>query len=459
MTPPHSLEAEESVIGGVLVHQRKFADVAFLAVDDFYHPTLRAIFEAMAELDGASKPIDTLTVVEQMRASGTLDKLRAFNGAEYLGELMAKVVTVDNLAHHARVVQAKARRRRRIEAYRQLVAMGMGDAADDEFDAACDQVALDATVQSDVSDDVVHIKVPLREHVLELEQRAKRRKEGTSSIVGIPTGFQRLDWMLSGLRDGKLYVVAARPAMGKSALSWTIGASAAATGVAVLDFTLEMSNVDLVERAVAAEARIDSVRLSQGDMGDSPGDAIVTWRRIGMAVDKLAQRKLYMCERTDLDIMQIRARARRWRLGLPPGTKALVKLDYMQLVRVAQRKRAQTTREQDVSEISRTLKLMARELNCPVVALAQLNRELEKRADKRPMLSDLRESGAIEQDADVIAFIYRDEVYSKDQCADEDKGVAEIIIGKQRNGQTGTVRLAWVGAWTKFEELSDRGEQ
>jgi replicative DNA helicase len=239
-------------------------------------------------------------------------------------------------------------------------------------------------------------------------------------------------------------------------LGWTIGANVAAQGAAVLVFSLEMSGQDLVERGVAGEARVDSMRLSQGDL-EERGSTIVMWQRLTRAVSVLASRQIYICERTDLDVMQIRSIARRWRMGLPAGTKALVIVDYMQLVK-ALRKKQQQNREQDVSEISRGLKLLARELGCPVIALSQLNRGLESRADKRPMLSDLRESGALEQDADVVAFIYRDEVYSKDDCKDEDKGVAEVIVGKQRNGPTGTVRLAWVGAWTRFEELSNREE-
>jgi replicative DNA helicase len=456
--PPHSLEAEESVIGGVLVHARKFTEVAAsLKADDFYHPALRAIYEAMVELDGASRPIDSLTVVEQMRSLGTADKLRAFGGADYLTELMAKVVTAENLGYHARIVRSKAKRRQWVERLRQVVALGYGDGADDEFFGEAERAMLEVAIQPEGETDVRHIKAHLTEFANELGERVKRRKEGRGSIVGIATGFERLDYMLSGLRDGKVYVVAARPAMGKSALSWTIGAHVAAQGVAVLDFSLEMSGQDLVERGVAGEARIDSVRLSQGDL-EERGSSIVMWSRLTRAVGVLASRPISICERTDLDVMQIRSIARRWRMGLPPGTKALVKVDYMQLVKAVRRKGQQQNREQDVSEISRGLKLLARELACPVMALSQLNRGLEARADKRPMLSDLRESGSIEQDADVVAFIYRDEVYSKEECKDEDKGVAEIIVSKQRNGPTGTVRLAWVGAWTRFEELSNREE-
>jgi replicative DNA helicase len=455
--PPHSLEAEESVIGGVLVHARKFAEVAAsLRADDFYHPALRAIYEAMVELDGSARPIDSLTVVEQMRSADTLDKLRAFGSADYLTDLMAKVVTAENLGYHARIVRSKAKRRQWVERLRQVVALGYGEGADDEFFAQAEQAMLEVAIQPESESDVHHVKVHLHEFANELGERVKRRKEGQGSIVGVPTQFQKLDWMLSGLRDGKLYLIAGRPAMGKSALGWTIGANVAAQGAAVLVFSLEMSGQDLVERGVAGEARVDSMRLSQGDL-EERGSTIVMWQRLTRAVSVLASRQIYICERTDLDVMQIRSIARRWRMGLPAGTKALVIVDYMQLVK-ALRKKQQQNREQDVSEISRGLKLLARELGCPVIALSQLNRGLESRADKRPMLSDLRESGALEQDADVVAFIYRDEVYSKDDCKDEDKGVAEVIVGKQRNGPTGTVRLAWVGAWTRFEELSNREE-
>jgi replicative DNA helicase len=457
LTPPHSLEAEESVIGGILVHARKFNDVAeFLVPDDFYHPALRAIYEAMVELDAASKPIDALTVAEQMRAMETIEKLRAFNGADYLTELMAKVVTAENIAYHARIIRGKATARRLVEACREIAARGYGEYGDvDEYIDTAEreifQIAQRAQRQS-----FEPIKTILYTTIKNLEKRYERK----AAVTGVPSGYHKLDTMTAGLQPGDLIVIAARPSMGKTSFVMNMVLNAAmakdpATGrhpFPALVFSLEMSKESLCERLLCSEARVDSMKLRGGFLETKD------WIRITTAAGKLAEAPILIDDSGSPTLLEIRAKSRRWRSDqnlFSGGAEqmGLIVIDYLQLIQGRASK--DDNRQKEIAEISRGLKALAKELRVPILALSQLNRSLESRADKRPMMSDLRESGAIEQDADVIAFIYRDEVYSKDQCKDEDKGIAEIIIGKQRNGPTGVVRLAFLNMYTRFENLAE----
>ena len=459
-TPPHSVEAEESVIGGILVHARKFNDVAeFLVADDFYHPALRAIYEAMMELDSSSKPIDSLTVAEQMRAMETFDKLRAFNGADYLTELMAKVVTAENIAYHARIIRGKATARRLVEACREISARGYGEYGDvDEYIDAAEREIFQIAQRSQ-KQSFEPIKTILYTTIKALEKRYERKQ----AVTGVPTGYHKLDAMTAGMQPGDLIIIAARPSMGKTSFVMNMVLNAAmskdaATGkhpFPALVFSLEMSKESLCERLLCSEARVDSMKLRGGFLETKD------WIRITTAAGKLAEAPILIDDSGAPTLLEIRAKARRWRsdtnlfYGGPEQMGCLV-IDYLQLVQGRATK--DDNRQREISEISRGLKALAKELRVPVIALSQLNRSLESRADKRPMLSDLRESGAIEQDADVIAFIYRDEVYSKDECKEEDRGVAEIIIGKQRNGPTGHVRLAFLNMYTRFENLADRSD-
>ncbi len=277
-----------------------------------------------------------------------------------------------------------------------------------------------------------------------VEERWNRRAEG--GITGVPTGFGGFDSMTLGLQPGDLVIVAARPSMGKTAFALNIAANASAVAVPTLVFSLEMSTASLGERTVAAEGGIDSQLLRSGRFSQN------VFIQLERAFSRLAERPLYIDE-SAYSFLDIRSRARRWRMNeAKDSDKALVVVDYLQLVEGRSSK--EDSRQREISEISRGLKLLAKELRCPVVALSQLNRSLESRADKRPMMSDLRESGAIEQDADVIAFLYRDEVYDENS---KDRGTAEVIIGKQRNGPTGTVRLAWKDHCSRFDNLSERG--
>lgn len=460
--PPHSIEAEESVIGGILVHARALVVVAtLLAVDDFYHPALRAIFEAMLELDGQSKPVDSLTVAEQMRSMGMFDKLNAFGGTAYFSDLMAKVVTVENIGYHARIVARKAERRRWLDKLRELVDSGYAGGSDDAWFEQAESTVMGLSVRSASStSDVVPIKTAMREFADELAARVERKKSGKSSIVGVSTGYRRVDELLSGLRRGLLYIIAGRPGSGKSAVAMNYVEESAKLGTAWLSFSLEMARLEVAQRMVSGNAKIDGQRLAQGDVS-----GFDQWKRVTGAVGRLAELPIWISDNPNVSIDQIRSKARRWRMGDAAKFEHVgVVIDYTQLVK-ALKKKQPTSREQDVSEISRGAKLLAREIDCPVIALAQLNRAVESRSNNRPMLSDLRESGAIEQDADVVAFMYRDAMYhdretcktlSCDRCAKHD--VAEFIVGKQRSGPTGTVNLLWQGAFTRFESLAERDE-
>jgi replicative DNA helicase len=449
-SPPHSQEAEESVIGGILVHPRTFNEVAeFLTAEDFYHPALKAIFTAMVELERDSKPIDALTVVEQLRASETLDRLRAFNGPDYLTELMGKVVTVENIGYHGRIVRGKATARRLVESASEIAARGYGEYGDVEAYIDDAQREIFEIAQRSLRTSFEHIKPVLKTTIAALERRYDRKQ----AITGVPTDFKKVDEMTAGLQPGDLVIIAARPSMGKTSFVMNAVQNAAVNhGAPALVFSLEMSKESLCERLLCSQARVDSTKLRGGFLETRD------WVQITKAASEIAEAPIFIDDTGSPTLLEIRAKARRWRanttLFKTPDQLGVIVIDYMQLIQGRASK--DDNRQREISEISRGLKALAKELRVPVVALSQLNRSLESRADKRPMLSDLRESGAIEQDADVIAFIYRDEVYSKDECKDEDRGVAEIIIGKQRNGPTGTARLAFLGTYTRFENLAER---
>jgi len=454
-------DAERSVVACILVAPRVLAEVAALVEPgDFSHPALRAVYEAMQSLDASSNPIDALTVAAEMRALGTFDMLRAFDGAQYLGDIMSEIVTVENASYYAGIVARKAERRRWAESFRELVASAHGGGDDDAWFESAESAVLSLTAATKREADVVPLKAALHEFADELGARVKRKKDGGSSLIGVTTGYERLDSLLSGLRKGALYLFAARPGMGKSALAMNFVERSATAGTAWLVFSLEMSSLELAQRMVSGRARIDGQRLAQGDVQGAP-----EWLRITGATSALSELPVWLSTRADLTIDQIRAAARRWRMGKGRKFENVgVVVDYLQLVRAMQ-KRRQQNREQDVSEISRGCKLLARQLDCPVVALAQLNRGPDQRTDHRPVMADLRESGALEQDADVVAFVYRDGVYhDPDDCTQvgcsqcERRDVAEVIVSKQRGGPTGTIDLLWQGPWTRFEPLAARSD-
>ena len=448
---PQNLVAEQSVVGGILLHPRAFHNVADLVEpEDFYHPTLSAIFRAIIELDIAGKPIDQLTVAEQMRSNDSYHKLRAFNGEAYFGELMNAVVTVENLPWHATMVRQKATARRLAEAAQEIAAKGRGDYGDvdeyiDESERRIFEIAQRTQKQS-----YVPVATILKETIKAIELRYERKQ----AITGVPTGFSKLDAITAGFQPGDLVIVAARPSMGKTSLVMNIAQNAAIDHkVPALVFSLEMSAESLMERLLCSDARVDSGRLRAGYLENRD------WIHITQSAGRLAKAPICIDDSGAPTLLEIRAKCRRWRadqnIFKEPGQMGIIVVDYLQLVHGRPAGGRDNNREREIAEISRGFKALAKELKVPVVALSQLNRSVESRADKRPQLSDLRESGAIEQDADVIAFIYRDEVYNKET---NDKGVAEIIIGKQRSGATGTVRLAFHNTFTRFENLAERDE-
>lgn len=445
--PLFSEDAESSVIGGVLLHPKVWHEVAAaLQPDDFYHPALRAIYEAMAELERESRPLDALTVAERMRGLGTFDKLRAFKGAEYLTELMAKVVTVSNIGYHAKLVARKAERRRCEAMARELAAAALGEDDDEQYLERFEREVLAFTSRKRSDGGPLLLKPILHETIKAIGERT----EHPGAITGIPSGFSELDEMTAGWQREDLVILAARPSMGKTSLAmdWVLYPGLN-KNLPALVFSLEMSKRMLCERLLSSDANVDGSRLRFGTLQTAD------WVRLTSSASRLSGTRIWIEDLGVLTGPQISSRARRWRINETKADEpALIVVDYLQLITGAPQRRREQNRQQDISEISRGLKLLAKELRCPVIALSQLNRGVESRGDKRPMLSDLRESGALEQDADIIAFIYRDEVYSKDECKPEDKGIAEIIIAKHRMGPCGCVRLGWQESRTRFVNLA-----
>ncbi len=448
---PFSQEAEISVLGGVLLYAKAFNQVSDVVQwDDFYHPLHKEIFKAFVDLDAASKPIDQISVAEQMKANDSYTALKAFNGEAYFSELTSAVVTVENIAFHARIVKSKATARLMIEALQEIGAKGYGDYGEvDEYLDEAERKVFEIAQRS-MRSSYEPIKKILGTTIKAVEQRYDRKQ----AITGVPSGFHELDALTAGFQPADLVIIAARPSMGKTSLVMNAAQNAAIEfKVPVLVFSLEMSKESLVERLLCSEARVDSTRLRGGFLEQRD------WINITKAASRISEAPIWIDDSGAPNLLEIRAKSRRWRadhsIFTTPGQHGMIVIDYLQLIHGRPGGKDQN-REREISEISRGLKALAKELRVPILALSQLNRSLESRADKRPQLSDLRESGAIEQDADVIAFIYRDEVYNKETT---DKGVAEIIIGKQRNGPTGTANLAFQGQYTRFENMAARRDE
>jgi replicative DNA helicase len=434
------LESERTVLGAMLLSGSMVDVAGVVDAADFIAAPHRAVFDALSELDRASQPIDMLSVASSLVSDSHL--FDAVGGVtQFLAQLQTDVLTVENLGYHAKRVRSGAVRRRSAAAVRELHAK-LVDAnySDEEVLADIERVLLDLTKQT-ASDGPQPIKALLHEWTRELEQRHERFKAGKPA-VGISTGYPSLDTALTGLRDGDLIVVAGRPAMGKTGFGISLVDKVAANGVSSLVFSLEMSATALIDRLVSAHSRVDSLRIQDGNL------ATVDWKRITSATAELADTSIVLDDRGGLSIAQIRSAARQWRARVAKGKPALILVDYIGLVTTTER---HSTREQVVAEISRSLKALAKELRCPVIALSQLNRGVESRENKRPTLADLRESGAVEQDADAVLFLYRDSYYHPDSA---DKDLVEIIIAKQRCGPTGKVSLKFVPDQVRFEELS-----
>ncbi len=433
---PHNAEAERTVLGAILVDNSAFNSAAeILTREDFYREAHRRVFEAMADLAEKSQPIDLVTLKDEL---GRGSALEAVGGPAYLASLASGVPRVTSVEQWSRIIKEKAVLRNLIHASNRIV-QTCYEAEDDAaliLDRA--EKAIFDIAEHRIRHGFVPIKETLKESFRTIDQLAQSRE----LVTGLPTGFVDLDERTSGLQKGDLIIVAARPSMGKTSLCLNIAQHAAQkTGEPVGLFSLEMSKEQLVLRLLCADGRVDAHRLRTGNLGEKD------WARLAKAYADLSTSKIFIDDSATLTPLEMRAKCRRLKAEHGLG---LVIVDYLQLVQGSGRVE---NRQQEISSISRSLKGMAKELGVPVMALSQLSRAPEARTEKRPQLSDLRESGAIEQDADIVMFIFREEVYKE---TEENRGVAEIIIGKQRNGPTGTVRLAFIKEFTRFENLEWR---
>lgn len=433
--PPQNLEAESSVLGGILLENEAINRVLeVLTPEDFYRESHRRIFRAMIEICDRSEPVDLITLSDFLKAKGDLEVV---GGSAYLASLASAIPTSANIHFYARIVREKAIRRYLISAATEIATRGYEDQENvDEYLDEAEKVIFDIS-EKRVRGSFVMIGEMIRDSI-KMVERLYERKE---MVTGVPSGFKDLDRLTAGFQPSDLIVIAGRPSMGKTALCLNIATHAAFGGHGVAVFSLEMAKEQLVLRMLCSEARIDHSKVRSGYLADREFPALV------MAAGRLAETPIYIDDTPAISVLELRAKARR--LVRDRDKKiGLIIVDYLQLMRGSGRA---PNREQEISEISRSMKALAKELNIPVIAVSQLNRRVEDRGDKRPMMADLRESGAIEQDADVIAFVYREVVYNENV---DDPNVAEIIVGKQRNGPTGTVRLAFFREFTRFENYT-----
>ena len=437
--PPHSIEAESSVLGGLLLDNGAWDRVGdLLGESDFYRYEHRLIFTAMSALINASRPADVITVFEHLQSLGKADET---GGLGYLNALAQYVPSAGNIRRYAEIVRERA-------ILRKLVAAS-DEIATNAFNPQGKAVAqiLDESEQKifNIGEEGSRMKRGFQSMdtlVVDLLDRVQEMADNPNDVTGVPTGFYDLDRMTAGLQPGDMVVLAARPSMGKTAFAINIAEHVALNeGLPVAVFSMEMGAAQLAVRIVGSIGRIDQGHLRTGKLTDEE------WPRLTEAIEKLRTISLHIDETAGLTASELRANARR--LSRQCGKLGLIVVDYLQLMSGGG---SDENRATELGEISRGLKMLAKELRCPVIALSQLNRSVEQRPDKRPMMSDLRESGAIEQDADIIMFIYRDDYYTKE--ASKEPGVAEIIIAKQRNGPTGTVKLAFLKPLTRFENLA-----
>ncbi len=436
--PPHSIEAEQSILGGLMLDNTKWDLVSDMVTEgDFYRADHKLIFHCIFRLAGEAKPLDVVTLSEELERLGQLE---AAGGFAYLGELANKTPSASNIRSYAEIVRERA-------VLRSLIQVS-GEIADDSFhpqgrssseilDEAERKVFLISELRTKEGGPVVVNQV-----LQKTLDRIDELFENNETLTGITTGFRDLDVKTGGMQKSDLLIVAGRPSMGKTAFAMNLAENALLSGgKPVLVFSMEMPSDAIVMRMLSSIGRINQTKVRSGQLEEDD------WPRLTSAVSMLRDKPLYIDDSPALSPTEVRSRARRVARE-NNGELGLVLVDYLQLMRVPGNTEGRTA---EISEISRSMKALAKELECPVVALSQLNRSLEQRPNKRPVNSDLRESGAIEQDADVIMFIYRDDYYNEES---EDKGMAEIIIGKQRNGPTGTIKLAFQGQYTRFDDLA-----
>ncbi len=434
--PPQNLDAEVSVLGALMTAHNLMAVVSeILRPPHFYRPSHQAIYEAAEDLYSRGEPFDWITVSEELSNRGRLEDV---GGTAYVHSLVEAVPAVSNARYYAEIVRELYLLRSLIDVGSQIAEMGYRrDQAPMDLIDRAEQLVFDIA-QNRATGEMVPIGEVISDNFVELE---KIMTEGRRS-TGVETGFQRLDNLITGLQPANLIVLAARPSMGKTALALNIARNVAVNqSKGVVVFSLEMSKPELVQRMMCAEARIDSQRLRHGQLEPSE------WSKLTQALTPLYNAPIFIDDTASVNLMEIRAKSRR--LKARHSDLGLIVIDYLQLM-VGDT--SAENRQQEIARISRGLKILARDLDVPVLALSQLSRQVEQRTNRRPLLSDLRESGAIEQDADVVLFIYRDEEYNKDS---DQKGVAEIIVGKQRNGPTGHCSLAFVKSYTRFMDMPD----
>jgi len=441
--PPHSVEAEQSVLGGLLLDNTAWDKIAdMIGESDFYRADHRLIYRHVSKLVGNSRPADVITVSESLESTKELDGV---GGLAYLGALAQNTPTAANIRRYAEIVRERAVMRKLAEVGTEIAETAynpMGKEAGQLLDEAESKVFAISEEGARGKQGFMDMQ-PLLTQVVERIDMLYNR-DNPSDVTGVPTGFTDLDKMTSGLQPGDLVIVAGRPSMGKTSLALNMAEHVALeSGLPVGVFSMEMGASQLVMRMLGSVGRLDQHKVRTGRLADED------WRKLTDAVGRLNDAPIHIDETAALNSLELRARARR--LHRQYGKLGLIVVDYLQLMSASSQGENRAT---EISEISRGLKALAKELNVPVVALSQLNRSLEQRPNKRPVMSDLRESGAIEQDADLILFIYRDEVYNQDS---PDKGKAEVIIGKQRNGPIGTVTLVFQGEYTRFANFADPG--
>ncbi|HEX4984670.1 MAG TPA: replicative DNA helicase [Burkholderiales bacterium] len=441
--PPHSVEAEQSVLGGLLLDNTAWDKIADLvSPSDFYRADHRIIYDHISKLVGNARPADVITVSESLESTKELDGV---GGLAYLGALAQNTPSAANIRRYAEIVRERAVMRKLAEVGTDIADSAynpMGKEAGQLLDEAESKVFAISEEGARGKQGFLDMQ-PLLTQVVERIDMLYNR-DNPSDVTGVPTGFTDLDRMTSGLQPGDLVIVAGRPSMGKTSLALNMAEYVALeSGLPVGVFSMEMGASQLVMRMLGSVGRLDQHKVRTGRLADDD------WRKLTDAVGRLNDAPIHIDETAALNALELRARARR--LHRQYGKLGLIVVDYLQLMSASTQGENRAT---EISEISRSLKALAKELNVPVIALSQLNRSLEQRPNKRPVMSDLRESGAIEQDADLILFIYRDEVYNPDS---PDKGKAEVIIGKQRNGPIGTVTMVFQGEYTRFANFADPG--
>ena len=433
--PPNDIEAEQAVLGSMLTDKDAvIAAIEVLKPEDFYREDNKTIYTAVLSLYNRAEPVDIITLKSELSSMGKFDSV---GGLEYLAELPEKVPTTANVDKYIKIVEEKAILRNLIKTANEIITLGYDptEEVEDIMDNA--EKKIFDIMQSKNQKGYTPIKDILIETFAQLEQLYNQKQH----ITGVPTGFADLDYKTAGFHGSDLVLVAARPAMGKSAFALNIATNAAIRAkVPVAIFSLEMSKEQMVNRILCSEAMVDSNKVRTGKLDEQD------WAKLASALGPLSEADIFIDDTPGISVMEIRAKCRKLKLEKGLG---MVVIDYLQLITASSNRRG-GSREQEIAEISRSLKILAKELDIPVIALSQLSRAPEQRPDHRPMLSDLRESGSIEQDADKVIFLYRDDYYNEDS---EKKNIAEVIMAKHRAGSTGTIELLWLGNYTKFVNI------